>query len=65
MTLKELADRAGNIDYAVASEAIRYFDRRKRMKPDVRRAHKAVIDILGQKGLGQIGQKGRGSSFAN
>jgi putative transposase len=46
MTLKELAKKAGEIDYAAVSEAVRHFERHKRMKSNVQRAYKNVIDFL-------------------
>ena len=46
LTLAELGARAGGMDYSAVSEAIRYFERRRLQRADVRRAKTAVLQFL-------------------
>jgi hypothetical protein len=44
LTLRELGARAGGLDYAAVSEAIRYFERRRVRREDARDALKRVSE---------------------
>lgn len=46
MTLREIGDAAGGMDYSAVSEAIRYFERKTLKNVDARRARNRVVEIL-------------------
>jgi len=46
LTLRELGARAGGLDYAAVSEAIRYFESRRVRREDARDALKRVSEYL-------------------
>ena len=46
MTLRELGERVGGLDYAAVSEAIGYFERQRMGRKDVREARKRVEQFL-------------------
>ena len=46
MTLRELGEEAGGMDYSAVSEAIRQFDHKRHKNPQIRRALRDSLRIL-------------------